>query len=292
MRLDMEEVYMLVDYHVHSEFSDDSIYEMEQVVKDAISKGLSEICFTDHVDYGIKKDWDDPDGVEKRRGGPGEPDWMYLANVDYPKYVEKIHFLQEKYKDQITIKIGLEFGMQTYTIQKYEGLFSKYNFDFILLSIHQIEDKEFWTGDYQAGKTQKEYNEQYYDELYNLVCHYKNYSCLAHLDLIVRYDPCGAYPFEKVKPIITKILKQVIQDGKGIELNTSYHRYKLKDTQPSRDILKLYKELGGTIITIGSDSHKESHLGAYVDEAQDILKEIGFEYYCTFDRMKPIYHKL
>lgn len=283
---------MLVDYHVHSEFSDDSEYEMEQVVKDAISKGLSEICFTDHVDYGIKKDWDAPGGLEKRPGGPGEPEWMYLSNVDYPKYFEKIKYLQEKYKDQITIKKGLEFGMQVHTIEDYEKLYAKYDFDFILMSIHQIKNKEFWTGEYQAGKTQQEYNEEYYQEMLELVKKYKNYSCLAHMDLIVRYDPAGVYPFEKLKPVITEILKQVIKDGKGIELNTSFHRYNLKDSQPSRAILNLYKELGGTIITIGSDSHKESHLGAYVDEAQEILKEVGFEYYCTFEKMKPIYHKL
>ena len=77
---------------------------------------------------------------------------------------------------------------------------------------------------------------------------------------MTRYDEIGNYPFEKVKPIITKILKIVIQDGKGIEINTSSRRYGLKDSTPSRDILKLYKELGGKIITIGSDSHKSENI--------------------------------
>lgn len=85
------------------------------------------------------------------------------------------------------------------------------------------------------------------------------------MDLIVRYDEQGPYSFEKVKPIITEILKTVIADGKGIEVNTSNHRYGIADMTPSRDILKLYRELGGTIITIGSDSHKKEHLGAYID---------------------------
>lgn len=49
---------MFADYHVHTEFSDDSVYPMEQVVRDAIARGIDEICFTDHVDYGIKQDWD------------------------------------------------------------------------------------------------------------------------------------------------------------------------------------------------------------------------------------------
>ena len=84
----------------------------------------------------------------------------------------------------------------------------------------------------------------------------------------------------------------MIADEKGIEVNTSSHRYGLKDLTPSRDILKLYKELGGKIITIGSDSHKPGHLGAFVDETKEELKALGFEQICTFDKMKPVYHNL
>lgn len=100
------------------------------------------------------------------------------------------------------------------------------------------------------------------------------------------------YPFEKIKPIFTEILKTVIADGKGIEVNTSSHRYGLSDLTPSRDILKLYRELGGTIITIGSDSHKPEHLGTFIDETKQELKTLGFKEFCTFDKMKPIYHQL
>lgn len=283
---------MLADYHVHTEFSDDSVYPMEQVVKDGILLGLDEICFTDHVDYGIKRDWDDPRGMLYRKGGVGEPEQMPLANVDYPCYYDSFCKLQEKYAEKISLKLGLEFGMQAHTIDKYETLFAKYPFDFIILSVHEVEDKEFWTQDFQKGRTQKEYNERYYEELLYLVQHYHNYSVLGHMDLITRYDEAGIYPFEKLKPLITKILEIVIADGKGIEVNTSSHRYGLKDLTPSRDILKLYHELGGRIITIGSDSHKPAHLGAYIEETKQELKALGFSEICTFEQMRPIYHRL
>ncbi len=283
---------MFADYHVHTEFSDDSDYLMEDVVKDAIKKGMNEICFTDHVDYGIKRDRDDPRGILKRPGGKGEPEWMEVANVDYPRYMNLIKHLKEKYQSNINIKTGLEFGMQVHTIPSYQNLYNRYDYDFIILSIHQIDDQELWTQDYQKGKTQQEYIEGYYQEMLNVIKNYKDYSVLGHLDLITRYDEIGNYPFEKIKPIITEILQLVIKDGKGIEINTSSHRYGLKDSTPSRDILKLYKELGGKIITIGSDSHKPEHLGAYIDEAKELLKELSFEYYCTFEKMEPIYHKL
>ena len=85
---------MFADYHVHTCYSDDSEYPIEEVVKDAISLGLKEICFTDHVDYGVKRDWDDSRGMLYRQGGPREPDRMVLANVDYPRYAAEIAVLK------------------------------------------------------------------------------------------------------------------------------------------------------------------------------------------------------
>ena len=203
---------MLADYHVHTHFSDDSVYPMEQVVKDAIPL--------------------------------------------------------------------------------YEALFSRYPFDFIILSVHQIEDKELWTQDFQLGQSQEEYNLRYYEELLSLVRQYKNYSVLGHVDLITRYDRAGVYPFENIKPILTNIFRQVIADGKGVELNTSHHRYGLRDTTPSVDILRLYRELGGEAITIGSDSHAPEPLGAYIAEGKELLKELGFRYFCTYAQMRPAFHPL
>ncbi len=276
---------MLADYHVHTEFSDDSTYPMEDVVKDAVRLGFDEICFTDHVDYGVKVDWDSKEEVTYRDGEP-------LANVDYPKYVEQVRNLQEAYQGKISLKLGMESGVQMHTIPQFEALFSRYPFDFILLSVHQVEDKEFWTQDFQRGRTQIEYNERYYEEMLNLVNHYHNYSVLGHLDLIVRYDEMGVYPFARVRPYIEEILKKVIKEGKGIEVNTSSHRYGLADSTPSKEILRLYRELGGEVITIGSDSHKPEHLGTYLEEAKGLLKSLGFLKFCTYKNMRPIFHDL
>lgn len=73
---------MLADYHVHTEYSDDSVYPTESVVTDAIGLGLNEICFTDHVDYGVKCDWGSGKRIKYRNGEP-------LANVYYPQYIEE-----------------------------------------------------------------------------------------------------------------------------------------------------------------------------------------------------------
>ncbi|HJD47215.1 MAG TPA: histidinol-phosphatase HisJ family protein [Candidatus Mediterraneibacter norfolkensis] len=276
---------MFADYHVHTELSDDSIYPMEDVIRDAVKMGMDEICITDHVDYGVKVDWDSGKEIQYRNGEP-------LANVDYPAYMEKICALKEQYDGRICIRTGMEFGVQMHTIPQYEKLFARYPFDFIILSVHQVEDKEFWTQDFQRGRSQREYNERYYEEMLELVKNYKNYSVLGHMDLIKRYDEAGSYPFEKIRPLIEEILKIVIADGKGIEINTSSHRYGLDGTMPSEEILRLYRKLGGQIITIGSDSHKPEHLGAYIEETKRLLEDVGFDKFCTYEKMKPVFHDL
>ncbi len=288
---------MYADYHIHTEFSDDSREFMENQIARALELGLDEICFTDHVDYGIKKDWDE--GNIEWRGGDGMSSDVTqmdpLANVNYPEYFSKIMRMQETFRGKITIKKGLEFGIQTITVDQYEKLYQKYadELDFVLLSMHQVDNLEFWTQDFQKERTQKEYNEKYYQEIYDVQKVFKNYSVLAHLDLLGRYDLQGFYPFENVKDMIAEILKLAIADGKGIEVNTSSWHYGLPDTQPSRKILKLYKDLGGKIITVGSDAHNTKFLADHIKDVYAILKdEIGITEICTFDKMKPIFHTL
>lgn len=287
---------MYADYHLHCEYSDDSNEPMENQIQEAITLGLDEMCFTDHVDYGIKRDWDDPEGIIIRHAiEHGKEVDLVLANVNYPKYFEALNMYQKKYASSISIKKGLEFGIQSITVDAYEKLFDFYQneLDFVLFSMHQVNNLEFWTQDFQKGKTQKQYNDEYYKEIYQTMQIFHHYSCLAHLDLLARYDENGIYPFENEKDIIAEILKYAIRDGKGIEINTSSWKYGLKDTQPSRAILKLYKDLGGKIITVGSDAHETKYLASHIKDAYAILKnEIGINEICTFDHMQPIFHKI
>ena len=109
---------MFADYHVHTEFSDDSVYPMEDVIRDAVEMGMGEICITDHVDYGVKKDWDQGE-ISYRNGEP-------LANVNYPGYMEKIRQMKETWGDKIRIRTGMEFGVQRHTIPEFEKLFGEY----------------------------------------------------------------------------------------------------------------------------------------------------------------------
>ncbi|MBR3228130.1 MAG: histidinol phosphate phosphatase, partial [Erysipelotrichaceae bacterium] len=118
-----------------------------------------------------------------------------------------------------------------------------------------------------------------------------DYSVLGHLDYINRHDRVHV-PFETDRDDIAEVLKLAIKDGKGIEVNTSSYRYGIGEWTPAREVFELYRDLGGRIITLGSDSHKPEHLGAHIKEKMEVLKDMGIREFCTFEDMKPVFHQL
>ena len=282
---------MLADYHVHTEFSDDSVFALEDVCALAIERGIDEICITDHVDYDVRPDWDeyrwDPSCAKIFEGKPS-------INVDYERYFPAIEAARERFAPMLAVKTGMEFGVQSHTAERFHALFEQHAdaWDFIILSIHQVGNEEFWNGTFQKGRTQDEYNMQYYEEMLRVVQRFDDWSVLGHLDLIKRYDAAGPWPDENARDIVAEIMKEAIRRGKGIELNTSSIRYGLSDLTPSEGILRLYRDLGGRILSIGSDSHKPEHLGAHIPMMRERLQAIGFTEFCTFDHMEPVFHKL
>lgn len=264
---------MFYDYHMHCSYSADSKTPMKDMIEKSIALGLKEICFTDHVDYDVI----------------GNPN----IKVDYNKYFEEIDFYQNKYSNYISIKKGIEIGLQEHLLDRYSKEIKEHDFDFVIGSIHSINRKELFTGDFHKGKTQYEAYEGYYKTLLTIVNSFNDYSVLGHVDLIKRY---GNYPNILDDSLFTdyleSILKRVIDDGKGIELNTSSFRYNLPNLTPSINILKMYKDLGGEIITVGSDSHNPNQVAAKFEYVHDALRDIGYKYICRFNKMNPEFIKL
>lgn len=277
---------MLADYHVHTGFSDDSAYPLEQVARDALRLNLDEVCFTEHVDYGVKPEWDSPAGARFEDGHP-------VTNCPYGPYLDELDRVRAELGDRIALRAGLELGVQTLTLKENRALVERLadRLDFVICSVHQVGNLEFWNGDYQESRTQDEIHKAYYEELLEVVGSFDGYSVLGHLDLIRRYDPFGDYPFGRVRDVVAEVLRRVVADGKGIEVNTSGIRYGLGDFQPSREILELYRDLGGTVVTVGSDSHKPEHLGSYLRLAYRELEDLGFEGVWTFERGEGTLHR-
>ena len=102
-----------------------------------------------------------------------------------------------------------------------------------------------------------------------------------------------SFRFSDYADVFEAILKTIIEHGKGIEINTGSLYKNMTYAHPHPSILKLYKELGGEIITVGSDAHIPKYIGYdFETYARDILTATGFRYYCTFEQMKPVFHKL
>ena len=259
----------MFDYHMHSDFSADCEEPMENTIESAIEKGLKEICFTEHIDYEY-------------------PDPTIVFDLDIPKYNEKLKQLQEKYAEKITIKKGVEIGVQPYLLKRYNKLLSKEHFDFIICSIHTADKKGLHSGDFFKGRTVEAAYQLYYEELLYCVENFDQYSILGHIDLVKRYKALDVD--NDFHEIIEAIFKTIIPKGKGIEVNTSGFRYGLGHAMPSKDILQLYKEVGGEIITVGSDAHEAEHVGYRVKEMYKLLDEIGFKYVATFTDQEPEFH--
>lgn len=278
---------MLADYHIHTEYSDDSTYPLPDICRDAHALGLNEIAVTDHVDYGVKNDI----GLPILQYDEGKP----VTNANYERLFATLDDMREQWGSKLFVARGLELGVQTITLDDYNKLLDAWEskMDFAILSIHQVNNQESWTGDMQKGRTRDEFHELYWNEMLGVVNSYNRYSVMGHLDLNRRYDPWGIdYPFEKIRDICAEILRVVIATGHGIEVNTSGIRYGLGEFQPTAEILELYRDLGGTIVTVGSDSHKPEHLGKYIAEAYDLLRSLGYENVYTYRNWEPIPNKL
>ena len=267
------EIIMFYDYHVHSNFSPDSKTSMTKMIETGINLGLKEICFTDHMDYDVNQ-------TDK-----------FVLN--YKDYLHALELMQNKYKDKIKIKKGIELGLQPHLIDRYSNEMKNNQFDFIICSQHAIDKNDLYYDEYFKDKTQQKSYDIYYKTFYDIVKNFDDYSVLGHLDLIKRYGPYENPLRDSLfMDIIEAILKEVISKNKGIEINTSCFRYELPDLTPSRRIISLYKDLGGEIITTGSDAHCPSFITCKFDYIQSYLKDMGFKYICTFDHLKPNFIKL
>ena len=264
---------MFYDYHMHCSYSADSTTPMKDMIEKSIELGLKEICFTDHVDCDII----------------GNPN----VYVDYDKYFKDLDSYSKEYSGKISIKKGIEMGFQNHLLEKCSKDIKKHDFDFVIASIHTIDRNELYTGDYHKGKTQHEAYEGYYSRLLDMVKTFHEFSVLGHLDLIKRYGNFNNVLDDSIfSNYIEEILKKIIADGKGIEINTSCFRYNLPDLTPSRNILKMYKDLGGEIITMGSDSHNPSQIAFKFEYINDVLIDLGYRYICRFNKMQPEFIKL
>lgn len=261
---------MRADYHMHTSFSNDSNSAPEEMIQVAIQKGLKTICITDHheLDY-------------------MEPGW----EIDFEQYFSRFRHLQEDFHNQIEILIGIEFGMQPHTGSLYEEIARKYPFDYILGSVHMFDGHDPYYPGYFDDKTDEEGYRRAFEITLDNIKNIAEYDSLGHIDYIVRYgnNKEQTYSYNENADYIDEILKHLITNGKGLEVNTAGWKSGLSFAHPHQEVLKRYKELGGEIITVGSDGHRPEHIAYDFHKIKDYLESCGFKYYTEFRQRKPYF---
>lgn len=260
------------DYHVHSEFSSDSSTPMEDMIEKAIELGLERICFTDHMDYDF----------------PVTSTYTFLFEPE--DYFRKLAELKDKYEGKIKILRGIEMGLQPHLGQRYQQLVNEYPFDFMIGSTHLVRKLDPYLSEYWDGRSEEEGVRMYFEEITQNLITNPCFLINGHLDYMIRYAPDTNkdFTYEKYAESIDTMLQTIIDHGKGIEVNTSGFKYGLSVPHPHTDIIKRYRELGGELITIGSDAHKPEHLAFDFDRAEKLLLELSFRYYAVYEEQKPI----
>lgn len=272
------------DNHVHTSFSTDSTVPMESQLLRAKALGLSSLCFTDHMDYNFPS---------KRH----TVEFLFSVE-DYFSAIEK---LRDKYPD-FPIRTGVELGLKRDVLPQCLSLTESYAFDFVIGSTHLVDDvdpyyPEYWEAQGEAGGISR-----YYEVTLENVQMDFDFDVYGHLDYIIRYCPAiksaretGTVKesffqkyHEKNREIIAEILRCLISQGKGIELNTGGLKYGLGHPNPHETILSLYRDLGGELITVGSDAHEEKHLAYDFSKVPEILNRCGFSHYTEFHRRNPV----
>lgn len=265
---------MLSDYHLHTDFSGDSTTPPRAQIEQAIQLGMTSLCITDHHDYDVDSPID--------------------FTMDIGSYFDVMTRLREEYRDRIDVRIGIELGLQVHLKEYFKKQVCRYPFDFIIGSTHFVNRKDPAYPEFFENRDECDAYLQYFETTLENINNLDDYDVAGHIDYIVRYGPNKAarYSYGAYREILDSILKAIIGHGKGIECNTAGFRKGIGQPNPDAALLRRYRELGGEIITIGSDAHIPEDLGADFDRSRDLLKDCGFSYYTVFQERKPVFLSL
>ena len=268
---------LLPDYHLHSSFSGDCETELLSIIDKAKSLGMESLCLTDHNDLDFPET---PDGVR--------------FDLDIDTYLKTLTELRDSLSG-IDLRIGVEQGVMPETIDILNTYSSEHpGLDFIICSTHTLKGYDPYYPQVFEAYPEEDVYRMYFEDILNTVNNFRDYNVYGHIDYIFRYGPTKGENFSIIKyyDIFKAIFTKIIENGKGIELNTGSLYRELTYIHPRLDILRVYKELGGEIITVGSDSHDTEHIGYGFDRARDLLLSEGFKYYTEFKNMNPEFKDL
>lgn len=261
------------DSHIHSRNSHDATDTVKAICEAAIGRGLKGIAFTDHCDIDTGRS---PCGTVKR------------------KLLEDVRSAREEFGDRLVISMGLELGEAHHNIGLAQELCDDPEIDFIIGSLHKLRDEDdFYCIDYDKADLDS-LMPKYYAELLELAecgC----FDVLGHVNYQLRYmrdEVARTFDISPYLDRLSHIFRVLAGRGKGIEINTSGLRKSLGDTLPSMDVVKMFREAGGEIVTIGSDSHDAGSVGKGIWTVMERLPSVGFDTFAFFRERKPVFYDI
>ncbi|MBQ2903913.1 MAG: histidinol-phosphatase HisJ family protein [Clostridia bacterium] len=266
-----------IDLHMHTSSSFDGNYSAAQMTESAIAHELSTIAFTDHFDV---------DFYERHNLG-----------IRQQTSYEDILSVIENYSHEIRILRGIEMGQPTYDIPLTEKSLERYEYDFVIGSIHNPRNQpDYGDFDYASLSQNEIYSmlDNYFEEEL-LLAKWNGFDTFAHLTYPMRYIvQAGRNDIEldRYGDITDEIFRTLVANGKALEINTSGLRQPIGKTMPTENYVRRFKELGGELLTLGSDAHFTDHTGAGIDEGYAIAERCGFEYVTYFKNRKPVQVKI
>lgn len=267
----------MIDTHTHCLHSHDSQQSPRDMIEKAISLNMEYLAITDHFD--------------------GEltllPEFSYIRQIDLENHFSELIALKNEYADRIQVGVGIECGYMKEADCIYLDKLSKYDFDMTINSVHMVEYEDCYFKSYFDKRTKFQAYEAYLKAVReSLDCPY-HYDSVAHIGYVARK---ATYPDTKLRieehqDLIDDILKTIIAKGKSLEVNTN-SKGTGEDFLPSKEILQRYRQLGGSLLTFGSDAHTVDRIGDKYSIATEFLKSIGFQYIFKYISHQPIAVKL
>ena len=263
-----------MDCHTHTGISPDGTGTVAGHAEQAKRLGLPVLALTEHVEmnryfpqahYGIlpRNEWEIFDHA------------AVLEHSLQAVAAEK----EQAAADGLTLLCGMEMGQP--------------NADFGLSESELLEKPDFFCLDYQTENIPA-LMEAYFSQLYD-ICRWGHFDVLGHLTYPLRYIEGEAgipVPLVPYAEQIRCCFRALAENGRGIELNTSGYRQKYGKPFPTLEYLKLYREMGGEVLTFGSDAHCAEDLGKGIADGVALAKAAGFSHACYFVKRKPVFLKL
>ena len=271
---------MITDGHNHTKhFSADAGQSIYELISEAQSKGFTRIGITEHYEI----DYPD-DGLN----------WMF----DLEEYNKAFEQWRAIAGDRFELLKGIEFGYQTHVAEEIDKVAASIPLDVVLLSVHLFRGQDFYVerGCYKLPA--KDLHSEYINTMAEMCEKCNNFDVVAHYDYINRYadNKNDFITYEETPKEIDRLFEVMIAKEKALEINTkSIQKHKdggFTRWLPDADIIKRYLEMGGKLITLGSDSHFPGTFAVSFNEAVEYLRSLGIKETVYYKDHKPHFEAL